>query len=93
MSENELLPDLDKLLATSVGVLPDIVAEGVTGMLLPPGDPEQMAEALLALASDREKCAEMGREARHAVLRRLTLERTADDFERLFREILSDVPR
>jgi len=81
------------LLATSVGVLPDIVAEGVTGMLLPPGDPERMAEALLALAADREKCAEMGREARHAVLRRLTLERTADDFERLFREILSDLPR
>jgi len=45
------------------GGIPEIVEDGVTGILFEPGDVEAHAEALLMLASDPERRARMGEAA------------------------------
>jgi glycosyltransferase involved in cell wall biosynthesis len=49
------------VVATSVDGLPEIVRDGVTGRLVPPGDPERLASAVLDVLAHRD---EMGGAAR-----------------------------
>jgi glycosyltransferase involved in cell wall biosynthesis len=43
------------VVATAVGGVPDLVVDGATGLLTPPGDDAALAAALAALADDPEK--------------------------------------
>ncbi len=52
------------LVATRVGGLPDLVADGVTGLLVPPGDAKALADAVRALLADPARAEAMGRAAR-----------------------------
>ena len=49
------------VVATAVGSMDEIVAEGETGRLVPPGDPEALAEALIGLLVDPEAARRLGR--------------------------------
>ncbi|MCB2223815.1 MAG: glycosyltransferase family 4 protein [Actinobacteria bacterium] len=51
------------VVATDVGSLGEAVEHGVTGFLVPPGDPDALAAALEKLASDPGAAASMGAEA------------------------------
>ena len=56
------------VVASDVGGLPDIVGDGSTGILVPPGDLEQLTRALATLSSDRQLRSRFGTAARaHAV--------------------------
>lgn len=48
------------VVATRVGAFPDLVAEG-TGILIPPGDAEAMAEAAAQMTDDTARALQMGR--------------------------------
>lgn len=50
--------------ATRVGGVPDVVADGETGVLVPPGDPDALAAAVTALLTDPAARAAMGAAAR-----------------------------
>ena len=52
------------VVATSVGCLPEYVKPGVTGLLVPPADPDQLAEAIIALLSDDRLRQRMGDNAK-----------------------------
>jgi glycosyltransferase involved in cell wall biosynthesis len=49
------------VVATRVDGLPEVVNDGVTGRLVPPGDPQQLADAVIDVLARR---AEMGEAAR-----------------------------
>jgi glycosyltransferase involved in cell wall biosynthesis len=66
------------LVATRVGVLPDIVEEGETGLLAPPHAPELLAGAISVLASQPDPARRMGEAARRRVCERFTLSRCAE---------------
>jgi glycosyltransferase involved in cell wall biosynthesis len=51
------------VIASAVGGVPDTLSAGA-GVLVPPGDVTALAEAMFALATDRERRLEMGRAAR-----------------------------
>ncbi len=65
------------LLATRVGVLPDLVEPGRTGFLVPPAEPSALAAKIVYLAARRSEARMMGDAARRRVLDRFTLERCA----------------
>ena len=46
------------------GGIPEVVADGETGLLVPPGEPEPLAEALNALVRDPDRAAAMGQAGR-----------------------------
>ncbi len=49
------------VIATDVGGLPDIVIDGESGILVPPGDSEALEKAIMELLKDPERAAAMGR--------------------------------
>ena len=53
------------VVASNVGGLPETLAHG-GGVLVPPNDPERLAEALYALATDDQLCKRLARAARQA---------------------------
>src|SRR5262249_10283297 len=48
------------VIASAVGGIPEFVEDCRTGFLFPPGDDAQLAERILDLASDPERCRRMG---------------------------------
>ncbi|WP_432560121.1 glycosyltransferase [Granulicoccus sp. GXG6511] len=52
------------VVATTVGGVPEAVADGVSGILVPPHDHERLASAILKLADDPDLRASMGAEGR-----------------------------
>jgi glycosyltransferase involved in cell wall biosynthesis len=58
--------------ATDVASLPEIVADGVTGFVVPPGNPQALGERLRWLNEHREAADEMGRAGRQRVIDRFT---------------------
>jgi len=54
------------VVATRVGGVPEIVEDGVTGLLVPPGDTEALARAIALLTTDPSLRASMGRAGREA---------------------------
>lgn len=57
------------VVATAVGGLRDAVVDGVTGLLVPVGRPEELRSALGSLLADPERAAELGANARARALR------------------------
>ena len=60
------------VVASSVGGLPEIVGDGVTGRLVPPGDVDGLADAVAALAADAALRRRMGAAGRARFLERYT---------------------
>ncbi len=55
------------VVATRITAIPEIIEDGRTGVLVPPGDPVAMAEAIAALAADGVRRRALGEAAREAV--------------------------
>jgi glycosyltransferase involved in cell wall biosynthesis len=55
------------IVASEVGGLPELITHGETGLLVPPGDPEHLAESIARLLTDTALSAQLARNARGAV--------------------------
>jgi glycosyltransferase involved in cell wall biosynthesis len=58
--------------ASAVGGIPEAVRDGVTGALVPPGDPDALAEAVRALLADPERRRAQGANGRRHALERFS---------------------
>jgi glycosyltransferase involved in cell wall biosynthesis len=72
------------VVATAVGGIPEAVGDGSTGWLVPPGDDEALADALVAAAGAGARRAAMGDAARQHFRERYSLERMIDAYAELF---------
>jgi glycosyltransferase involved in cell wall biosynthesis len=75
--------------ATDVGGVRE--ATGGAGIIVPPQDPERMAEACLILLRDASLREIVGRAARERILSRFTLEQSLALFGDLYREVTGDI--
>jgi glycosyltransferase involved in cell wall biosynthesis len=73
------------LVAARSGGIPDIVRDGETGLLFPPGDPAALAAALERLARDPTLARELAARGRVHVLEHFTSARIAESFLSLYR--------
>lgn len=62
------------VVASRTGGLPDIVVNGETGLLVPPGDIGELAKAVTALLKDPDGRKEMGRKGKLRVMKQFTVE-------------------
>ena len=76
------------VVASDVGGLPEIVDDGVTGLVVPPGDPERLAAALLELVRDPTRAAAFGAAGRERALAAFSQDRCTDRVEELYRAAL-----
>ncbi len=75
--------------ASRTGGIVDVVEDGRSGVLVPPGDATALASALAALASDPGRRAALGREARAAAVRRFDERDVLERYRALFRGLSS----
>jgi glycosyltransferase involved in cell wall biosynthesis len=72
------------VIASAVGGLPEIVVDGETGLVVPPGDAEALADAMVALASDLPRAAAMGEAGRRRAIESFTEDRSTSGIEALY---------
>ncbi len=79
-------------IGTDRGSFRESIDDGVNGLLVPAGEPEPLADALVSLLGDPERAAQMGRNGHADVLTEHTWDRVADrmapDIERAASEPL-----
>jgi len=57
------------VIVSNVGGLPEVVEDGVTGIIVPPADPDKLADAIEKLVRDEELRKTMGKKGREGVER------------------------
>jgi glycosyltransferase involved in cell wall biosynthesis len=77
------------IVATRVGANGELVAEGVTGRLVPAADSAALAREMLAYFDDPALAARHGHAARLRAEREFSLERMVDRYHRLYTSVLT----
>jgi len=77
------------VVAATVGGLIDTVVDGVTGIHVPPRDPERIAAALGELLPDADRLADYGKAGRARVESRYSWARIAADTESVYERLLA----
>jgi glycosyltransferase involved in cell wall biosynthesis len=65
------------VVTTTAGAIPEVVEDGVTGVLVPPDDPEALANAVVSLLSDRPRMQAMQAAGAKRVRERFTWDQVA----------------
>jgi glycosyltransferase involved in cell wall biosynthesis len=76
------------VVATRVGGIPEVVEDGVTGLLVPPEDPVALAEAIARLLDDREYAAALGAAGRRRAEERFSWESVTARMRGLYADLL-----
>jgi len=76
------------VVATRVGGNTEIVAEGITGFLVPPRDPVSLKQAICRLLTDPVLAARMGHAGQQRILRQFSVETTVRETETLYMNLL-----
>ena len=76
------------VIASAVGGLPEIVEDGRSGLLVPAGDVDALAAAILELVRDPGRAAAMGAAGRARALVQFSQDRCTDRIEALYRAAL-----
>ena len=77
-------------IASRVGGTPEVLFGPFERFLIPPGDPETLAAALLAMRDWRTREPELGAACREHVRTHFALERTVDGIERILTQAIDD---
>jgi lipopolysaccharide heptosyltransferase II len=77
------------VVATKVGGVVDVVDDGVTGLLVPPDDPQAIAESLHRIYADSSFASRMAAQAYEKVKQCFTLERMVDETLQVYKDALS----
>jgi glycosyltransferase involved in cell wall biosynthesis len=72
------------VIATEVGCIPDLVADGVTGILVNPGDIRALAEAIKTLARDPELARQCGEAGQRRINELAAPARISDAWHRMY---------
>ncbi len=77
------------VVATAVGAAVDMISDRVNGMLVPPGNPAALSNALIELLRNDVLAGSLGKAARKTVEERYGLARTADCYKKLYQQLLT----
>jgi len=81
------------VVASRVGGIPELVEEGKTGLLVPPGEVHSLQQALLSLVRNPDLCLQMGRAARQRAVERFDIRQTVRQYEALYEQLNSATQR
>jgi glycosyltransferase involved in cell wall biosynthesis len=77
------------VIGTRVGGVPEVIRDGVNGLLVKPNDPEDLAAATIRMLRDRDKARLMGLEGRKIVESEFTAQRMCQGMYDLYRSMLA----
>jgi len=85
----EAMAGAKPVVAFAVDAVPEVVEEGVTGLLVPPGDVAALGDAIRKLSLDPLLCLRMGEAGRTRVENNFGLREHARKIESLYEEVLA----
>jgi glycosyltransferase involved in cell wall biosynthesis len=80
------------VIASAVGGLPDLVLDGTTGVLVPPGDPQRLRESILQLLADPVRRAAMGDAGRRRAAA-YSASIVVPEIEKVYQDVISNRPK
>ena len=72
------------VVASAVGGIPEIIENGKNGLLVSPGDPIALANAIKTVIEDHRLSSELAAKGRITVLERFVCEKNGSSYEKLF---------
>ncbi|MEO7715841.1 MAG: glycosyltransferase family 4 protein [Capsulimonas sp.] len=69
-------------IGTNVGAIPEVIQDGVTGLLVPPRDSKALAAAIRSLIGDPKRIQAMGQAAKRRALADFGMDRMGEDYRR-----------
>ena len=75
--------------ATRVGGTPEVIVDGATGLLVPPGDARTLAAAIARLLADRALASRIGHAARRLIHDHFSVDRMVTATEQLYLDLLT----
>jgi starch synthase len=80
------------VVATRVGGVPEVVDEGVSGYLVPPGRPDLLSSAIMKAIGNPEQMRAMGRMGFERVAKDFTFEAQAQKLEAIYQDLIKRSP-
>jgi glycosyltransferase involved in cell wall biosynthesis len=77
------------VVSTAVSGALDVITSGENGMLVPPHDPVQMAEAISRLLGNAQLCARLGQAARRTIKARFSWDVVSDNYIKVYQQLLA----
>ncbi len=77
------------IVASNVGGIPEIVRDGVNGLLVSPNDPAELTNAINAMLEDNKRRMDMGNAGRELVLNEFTIARMVDRNLAIYKNLLA----
>ena len=77
------------IVASRVGGIPDLIDEGINGLLVRPGDARELADALERVLSDNGLAKKLGKEGRKKIKDQFSADVMVRSIEKLYRELLA----
>jgi glycosyltransferase involved in cell wall biosynthesis len=81
------------VVATAVAGVPEVVADGETGLLVPPGDATRLGAALLRVVANHAEAEQLGRAGRQSVLPRFGVDLYVSSIVSLYDRLLGEAGR
>ncbi len=75
---------------SDAGAIRNIVEDGKTAIIVPPGDEEELASATAGLINDRSLADRIAAEGKEAVAERFHIKRYAAEMERIYNDVLAE---
>ena len=75
------------VVATALGIAPEIIKNGENGFLVTPGNPAEISEALSILLSNDDKRREMGASAKRTIESRFSQQKMVKEYEAIYRSL------
>jgi glycosyltransferase involved in cell wall biosynthesis len=76
------------VVASRVGGIPELVQDGITGLLVKPGDPDELAAAISKLLADDLLRAKMGRAGRERIVQLADLHSNVDQRLAIYQQVI-----
>ena len=78
------------VISTNIGAIPEVVVSGETGLLVTPGNPQAMADAILKLFKDEKLALRLAKEGHERFLRLFTAQKTATEVTRVYERLVKE---
>jgi glycosyltransferase involved in cell wall biosynthesis len=78
------------IVATHIDGTPELVMHEQTGLLVPPGDPSRIAEAVNRLLGNKNLCTEFGKAGKQRVHELFGIERMISETEALYQKFVDE---
>ena len=75
------------VVASDVGGVPEVVEDGISGFLVPPKNPQALADKILLLLRNTQLATDLGKEGRKRVEQAFSLEHMIQEYQSLYEEL------